>query len=180
MKILYTCPICKKSYNTPQEAQNCLDQPFETKGWKVGDWVLCPSIWHGWIEDERWLAFVVPANPNSTDHFDRLIHYHAWYVITAITNYKGYDEHRACIHLTTGAYKKGDLLQTGWTIPFRRHEDPSDKITHSEIYRSNEIKHFWEGFNVPKDLVLPDKPINPEVLAIGLKAVEQKLIGELL
>lgn len=86
--ILYTCPICTKSYATIQEAINCRDQTLDHCGLEVGTFVIIPTARLHWTDNSKesqdWLAFTEPPNLQSPCSFDHDISYHPWFVVTAI------------------------------------------------------------------------------------------------
>jgi len=181
LPILYGCPICREFHDTVEAAEACRDQEFFTAGWRPGDWVLCPAGWHGWVEDPRWVAFEIPADPKSESHWDRVHQYHAWYVVTCVER-RVRDPHVAAVHIATGAYSEKGHVRAGWTTAFRRdYPEPHCHATHHGIYRSWELvtmRQTWD--RIPAGLVLPVIPQDPDILAAGRAAAKKRLTGELL
>jgi len=175
--ILYTCPICLKNYNNPDEAQRCLDIQIDKGGdFQPGEWVLCPGAFHGWYYRPEWLALTVPAMPGSGDHFETITNYHAWYVVTAVVPKPRY--HEAVVHVATGAYGDANKLHVGWTTPYRRFEN--GKPTHKELFRPDELQHAGDYWRIPRPHGVPSQPTDPRVLAAGAEAAKAQLHGSLL
>ena len=108
--IMYACPVCGDLFKTKGSAEKCRDQPFDDGGLKVGDIVVVPGKWTKWYENDPWVAFAIPANPKSNDHFDHHEHRVPYYVVTAIhSEYR--HEHRCLVTLCSLA---GGRLDVGW------------------------------------------------------------------
>ncbi len=69
MAIKSSCPICGETFLSEKEARACRDQKYDTGGLEVGDIIVVPSGHHSGIpDDDPWLAFIIPPNPNSDSH----------------------------------------------------------------------------------------------------------------
>src|SRR4051812_23018903 len=63
--VLYSCPICRVTYPTYDEAEACRLTPFNTYGLEVGSLVIIPNEWclhytGKWYKspaDDPWVAF---------------------------------------------------------------------------------------------------------------------------
>ena len=133
--ILYTCPICRHSYDDEKSAQECLNRGRGTGGWKIGDIVVIPGRWTGWYGgDKRWIACIVPPNMSSDDHCDHIPHVNGWYVVTNIT-LDCY--HSVCLHVATryveddpeqenGVYGGHTTFTRSHYTPYRPLELPED------------------------------------------------------
>lgn len=142
LKVLYACPICRDSYDTFDEAQACLSQPFDIGRWKVGDLVLCPGKWHGWYEktQEHWLACTAPVlhKGESDWHFDWIPHYFAWFVVLEVGGRRDRNRpHRSTTVVGTRLY--GTLI--GWT--------PTNGKGHYTLYGTPEEANLDFSWRMP-------------------------------
>ncbi len=122
--ILFTCPGCRVTYDTQEQAENCRDQPYDIAGWSVGDLVLIPGkrLYHKAARPE-WIAFRQPADPESLSHFNHRDTYHPWWVITHIGP-QDRNPHRPVA--TVCSLAKGQLYP-GW--------NPANGDGHHAMYR---------------------------------------------
>jgi hypothetical protein len=154
--VMYACPVCKKMYDTVDKAAACRDQPFDDGGLKVGDIVVVPVMWTRWYdEDDPWVAFTIPADMESEDHFDHHDRRVPYYVVTALHSERG-REHRCLVTLCSLA---DGSLRAGW--------NPANGDGHHALYRIDGGKHcisknsYWmdrigeylEGLEPPTQVV---------------------------
>ena len=122
--ILFTCPVCNTSYDTPEEAENCRDRPYDIAGWSVGDLVLIPGKWlYQKASRPEWIAFTQPADSESPSHFNHRDTYHPWWVITHIGP-EDRHPHRPVVTVCSLAEGR---LHHGW--------NPANGDGHHAIYR---------------------------------------------
>jgi hypothetical protein len=110
--------VCGETYETASEAVACRDQPFDNADLEVGDIVVVPGKWRVWYdEDDPWVALVIPADPDSTSHFDHKPQRVPYYVVTAIHNGRSYDSHRCLVTLArfyTSPEDDKRQVEAGW------------------------------------------------------------------
>jgi hypothetical protein len=130
MAIKSSCPICDRTFLSEEMAKACRDQEYDTGGLEVGDIVVVPSGYNNEIpEDEPWLAFTIPPDPNSDSHFDRAGYKVPYFVVTAIhTHYS--NPHRCVVTLCSLA---GDRLRCGW--------NPANGDGHLAMFRWDNDNH---------------------------------------
>jgi len=123
MQILYTCPICNKSYNTVKEAEDCMNQFNDDKNWQINEFVLIPQKYTYYIPEgkEKWIAFDEPAWPQSTNHFDHRPKFHPWYIIVGKMR-DNYHRHRNLVVVYSPIF-----TYAGW--------NPCDGNGHYALYR---------------------------------------------
>ena len=122
--IRFACPVCSEVYDTQLAAEVCRDQPFEDGGLRLGDIVVVPGKYcNGFEEDDPWLAFQIPPDPNSDSHFARAGYMVPYYVVTAI-HPEPRDPHRCVVTLATLC---GGELEAGW--------NPSTGEDHHAMFR---------------------------------------------
>jgi hypothetical protein len=128
MAIEYSCPICGETFMSEEEAKDCRDQTYDTGGLEVGDIVVVPSGYRSGIpEDDPWLAFIIPPNPNSASHFERAGYKVPYFVVTAIHTDS---PHRCVVTLCSFA---GGRLRCGW--------NPANGDGHYAMYRWDNDNH---------------------------------------
>lgn len=128
--IMFACPVCGERYATREEAEECRDQPFDDSGMKVGDIVAVPGAWHSHGDCmDHWVAFTIPADPNSPDHFDRVPQHIPYFVVTCV-HAQDRDPHRC---LVTLASLRGGDLTVGW--------NPANGHGHYAMFRTDSDKH---------------------------------------
>jgi hypothetical protein len=111
LEILFTCPVCKNSYQTKKEAEQCRDQPVDFCGLATGSIVAIPSKASFGTDDNRWTAYKIEANPKAKSHFDRVHQYVPFAIITA-THFHSVDKHRPVVTVLVPR-KNGDI-DYGW------------------------------------------------------------------
>jgi hypothetical protein len=122
--IHYSCPVCANIFTNPGNAIACRDRYFNTGGWSVGDLVIIPGAHHwAYQEDDPWVAFVIPANPDSRDYNDFSPHPVPYFVVTAL-HVDPDDRHRCLVTVCTLA---GGSLRAGW--------NPVTGAGHKAMYR---------------------------------------------
>ncbi len=132
----FSCPVCNEVYPTREEAEECRDQPYDNAGLKIGDIVVVPGAHHGRFDpDDPWIAFSIPGNAESENHFDQTGYKVPFYVVTAI-----HDAFKHCHRcLVTLASLCGNCLQIGW--------NPADGDGHYALYRLDGKRHCVVGKN---------------------------------
>jgi len=130
MAIKSSCPICGETFMSEEKARACRDQKYDQGGLEVGDIVVIPSGYHNGIpEDDPWLAFIIPPNPNSDSHFDRTGYKVPYFVVTAIHTDRP-NPHRCIVTLCSFA---GGRLRCGW--------NPANGDGHYAMYRWDNGNH---------------------------------------
>lgn len=127
----FCCPICGQHYDTVEKMLDCFNQKPEKGPFKVGDIVLVSGKYWGWWqgkdkpEDDPWLACVRPAIPKSKDHFDHVIQYWPWFVITSLWQ----ESHREVASLVS--LMRGEVSE-GW--------NPTVDTTHYMMWLEGKIE----------------------------------------
>lgn len=131
MNILYTCPICRESYETIEQAMACMEQPVVDCGWKPGEFLLIPQC-AKYFEpvDHAWIAFTEPAWPKASSHFDHKPKWHVWYQVLGLTRDKR-DPHRVLVVVATGGTDQRTNYEGGW--------NPADGDGHYGLYRPGDV-----------------------------------------
>jgi len=128
--IRFACPVCGDTFETRKEAKKCRDQPFDDGGLTVGTIVVVPDVWSSVYPSESpWVAFEVPADPDSDDHFDHVVQRTPYFVVTAIHGHK--DRPHECV--VTLATLVDDELCIGW--------NPATGAGHCSMFRIDGGKH---------------------------------------
>lgn len=83
--IRYCCPVCGNEFANPANAIACRDRYFDTGCLCVGDLLIIPNTWcRAYKEDDPWVAFVVPAKPDSDNYDDHAPRPMPYFVVTAL------------------------------------------------------------------------------------------------
>jgi hypothetical protein len=115
-EILFSCPVCGETYKTVSEAVACRDQPFDNDDLCVGDIVVVPGKGSRWSdEDDPWVAFTIPSDPDSLNHFENNPSHVPYYVVTAIHTGDKYTRHECRVTLAR-FYTRDDTrhIEAGW------------------------------------------------------------------
>jgi len=130
----FSCPVCKEVYATAAEARECRDQPYDTAGMEIGDIVVVPGAYHNSYDpSDPWVAFVIPPDKDSNDHFERAGYTIPYFVVTAVHSEER-NPHRALVTLCSLA---GGSLRAGW--------NPADGDGHYAMFKPNSTdnRSYW-------------------------------------
>ncbi len=128
--IKFACPVCGETFATEKAAKKCRDQAYDDCGLKIGDIVVVPGAYRNdYGMNDPWLAFEIPPDPRSDDHFDRTGYRVPYFVVTAIHGDER-DKHRCLVTLATLC---GGELRLGW--------NPANGDGHEAMYRIDGGQH---------------------------------------